>query len=660
MSATSSILIQPINQPAYKVGLQAFYDCHNQALIQIRASDDTSIDHVPSTIVLVIDVSGSMSAASSMHDDSDGASGLSQLDIVKHASRTILESLHESDRVAVVAFATDVEIVFPLSPMTEDNRRKAWKAVNELRPTSQTNLYGGLIQALDLIKTHENMPSNPNVMLLTDGMPNVAPPRGELESLRHYLDANPSLQKVRISTFGFGYSLKSKLLADIAQVGRSLYAFIPDSSFVGTVFVNAISNILTISSTDQMTLKLEAAEGMKIVGCSSGQTFQKTHWGISVELPALLYGQTLEVLVQTEGDPSKEPFQAFLDWKGVDKPLEVSPRYIDAMDAEDSYMSRALVRSGLIQFVRQAGTCSSNADLERAQTRLNDLKQRIEELKAKANLPDIMKIQQDIVGQISEAYSRVDWHKKWGVHYCLSLASAHSLQQCSNFKDPGLQTYATTKFSIIRDASEAKFVALPPPKPSRQVRKAVSTMRTYYNSSVPCFASGLVRMANGNRVPISEIKAGDIVSSATGPVRVTCVVETPVPSGRTGLVRLNANITVTPWHPVRPTGGLPNWNFPYELAAPQWLPCDSVFSLVLEDGGSSFQIGDFDAVSLGHGIRGDPIAEHYYLGTDRVVKDLAGMEGWSTGHIRLPADPVVRHPDTGLIVSLGKTSVAVG
>ena len=106
------------------------------------------------------------------------------------------------------------------------------------------------------------MPLNPNIMILTDGLPNVTPPRGELKSLSNYLDANPALNGVRISTFGFGYSLKSQLLADIATLGRSVYSFIPDSSFVGTVFVNAMSNILASASAAPLTLSLEAAEGV--------------------------------------------------------------------------------------------------------------------------------------------------------------------------------------------------------------------------------------------------------------------------------------------------------------------------------------------------------------------------------------------------------------
>jgi hypothetical protein len=45
--------------------------------------------------------------------------------------------------------------------------------------------------------------------------------------------------------------LDSKLLEDISILGNSgTYAFIPDGSFVGTIFVNAISTLLTTAATN--------------------------------------------------------------------------------------------------------------------------------------------------------------------------------------------------------------------------------------------------------------------------------------------------------------------------------------------------------------------------------------------------------------------------
>ena len=47
-----------------------------------------------------------------------------------------------------------------------------------------------------------------------------------------------------------------------------------------------------------------------------------------------------------------------------------------------------------------------------------------------------------------------------------SLAGAHLLQLCYNFKDTGVQHYGGELFSTLRDSIDELFNKLPPPKPS--------------------------------------------------------------------------------------------------------------------------------------------------------------------------------------------------
>uniref|UniRef100_UPI0039810EA8 hypothetical protein n=1 Tax=Salmonella sp. s51228 TaxID=3159652 RepID=UPI0039810EA8 len=91
-----------------------------------------------------------------------------------------------------------------------------------------------------------------------------------------------------VGTFGFGYSLDSQLLHDIAVEGNGMYAFIPDSSFVGTAFVNAMSNALvtvsrnvelSIETHDEAKIVHEGKEG-EIIG--GGHLCTLTTWGAKV------------------------------------------------------------------------------------------------------------------------------------------------------------------------------------------------------------------------------------------------------------------------------------------------------------------------------------------------------------------------------------------
>ena len=48
-----------------------------------------------------------------------------------------------------------------------------------------------------------------------------------------------------INTFAFGYSADTKLMHELANEGNGTYNFIPDSGFIGTIFVHALANSLT-------------------------------------------------------------------------------------------------------------------------------------------------------------------------------------------------------------------------------------------------------------------------------------------------------------------------------------------------------------------------------------------------------------------------------
>jgi hypothetical protein len=85
--------------------------------------------HVPCDIVLSIDVSGSMHAAATMPSQpgEDSApmeeSGLSVLDLVRHAARTIVETLDSEDRLGIVTFSSKSKVGHPLCSCTFFQRR---------------------------------------------------------------------------------------------------------------------------------------------------------------------------------------------------------------------------------------------------------------------------------------------------------------------------------------------------------------------------------------------------------------------------------------------------------------------------------------------------------------------------------------------------------
>ncbi len=121
---------------------------------------------------------------------------------------------------------------------------------NFIQSSGQTNLWDGLQTGLNILsKDQHSVGSISALFLLTDGCPNVEPAGGHLTALKNFKEKTNFT--CAVNTFGFGYKLDSKLLEDISILGNSgSYAFIPDGSFVGTIFVNAISTLLTTAATN--------------------------------------------------------------------------------------------------------------------------------------------------------------------------------------------------------------------------------------------------------------------------------------------------------------------------------------------------------------------------------------------------------------------------
>jgi VWFA-related protein len=106
-------------------------------------------EEIPTTIVLVVDRSGSME-----HEDRIGG--------LKRAVRSFLEKLPDGSKVAIISFASEVE---PLCPFTTD-RSQVRAAVDALQPEGSTRFYDAVAAALQLLSAETGRRA---VLALTDG-----------------------------------------------------------------------------------------------------------------------------------------------------------------------------------------------------------------------------------------------------------------------------------------------------------------------------------------------------------------------------------------------------------------------------------------------------------------------------------------------------------
>lgn len=641
-------------------------------LAATTAEDDAAVTHVlvkvappvgtkrtPLDICAVIDVSGSMALDATIKgaDGSVESHGLTVLDVVKHAVRTIIDSLTPEDNLSLVAYSSAARTVLRLTSMTTQGKQTALLALLALEPDGSTNLWDGLRTGMENLREGSRPNRLSSVFLLTDGQPNMEPPRGHLPSLQRYKDTHKELQ-CSINTFGFGFNLDSALLQQLAIAGDGSYAFIPDSGFVGTIFVHALANLLATAARNAQ-LSLEAGATGTLGSVLGTYSTDSCSWGSLVNLGNVRYGQSLDVVVPVLG--ALAPGQTFLRATlryvpvGASEPVAIEADIAALTPAQQLAVDQHVARLRVTQCIASGVAQAKRDDLAAV---LATVRQLIAQLRASRSVsqPAILTLLEDLDGQVTEAFANQQSFKRWGCHFLPSLERAHLLQVCNNFKDPGVQRYGGALFQTLRDEVDDRFTKLPPPKPTGRLQAgsiAVRSMASYNNRSNPCFHGACtVLMADGSLTPVAVLKRGALVQSPDGtPARVECVIKTYCEGGATSLVTFPAGLRLTAYHPVRLEDGI--WQFPLALRPTAKEPCDAVYSFVL-DRGHVLRINGIECCTLGHGFSDNAVIAHPYLGTQRVVEDLKTMPGWAIGHIEFNAGCMTRERNSTLTAGFSR------
>ncbi|KAI9686365.1 MAG: hypothetical protein M1822_003710 [Bathelium mastoideum] len=547
--------------------------------------------------------------------------GLSILDLTKHAARTIVETLKEEDRLGIVTFGYTAETIQELTAMTDESKKQTLKRIEKLQPNGATNLWHGLQQGRKLfpLPTDEISLSQKGktqaMFVLTDGQPNyMCPSQGYVPKLKPILEKEEEQGIVppSIHTFGFGYSLRSGLLQSIAEIGGGNYAFIPDAGMIGTVFVHAMANLYSTFAKGAI-LKIGGPLHTFLEDASSNPVAEASSEYLTIPLGNLQYGQSRDMVFTTKVSP---------DYDGpLSATVKLSYMFNGRSELSSSVLENHLEdneRSGLISpeilqyHVCRAKMCNflnglfpmkpdgehsarSDVLVEGGEAaRLQDLRQLTAEIQQNpAGDTELLKsLLQDLDGASPQGQVRIALQTpaefmRWGQHYLPSLLHAHTRQVCNSFKDPGPLQYGTASpvFQRCRRELDAAFDSLPPPKPSIKPRrgqkfKKVSSMSHYNRSQAPCFAAGMmVRLGNVGQpgsdekpqsMPVEDLKPGTLVWTPKGPRKVQALVETiggqmdhSYDGARDDFeVCRVGDLLVTPWHPVL-VGE--RWTFPADL-----------------------------------------------------------------------------------------------
>lgn len=490
------------------------------------------------------------------------------LNLVKHAIVTMSHVMSDQDQLCIIVFSDDARVVLPYTRMNADGHKQVESVLLPLSPYGGTNLADGLRKAVEVIEAPADYFDH--ILLLTDGQPSVSPPQG------YYMYAKSLFKPyshVTLHTVGFGYSINVLLLSHLAKVTGGQFTFISDVQMLGTVFVHLISNLL---STVASRIRIGDAEH----GC--------------------LQQHQQRDLIQQGTHSSDVTYYR----RGQHYSLCVTESMTHLYDTE--------LRTLWLQVLDESSRQEVVAKLKRKTSPLADAMVR------------------DLESEMRLAFESKNYDK-WGQAYVMAMASAHTHQVCTNFKDSSLQQYSGKTVCDYVESGSFMFMKLPAImmtncRQSSGIQAVARPIQNqFYDSANVCFhGDSTILLADGSLIKVNTLRKSMMVRTGCGKdAAVRCLV---VSRNSEDMVRLSDDLVITPYHPVFVQG---TWQFPKDIAK-EIVPSHClVYSILLEPDTSAEElyhtvwIGGVLVACLAHQITQSEVIQHDFFGTDRVIETLS-------------------------------------
>lgn len=596
-------------------------------------------------IVLVIDRSGSMNAAVEAKDVNGDKleNGMSIQDIVNHAAKTVAKTLNSDSRLSVIIFDNNVQVLFDFVNMNDMNIGMALGKIANIKPGGQTNIWGGIDKAFNLINSREDKSRNPAVFVLTDGSPNISPSRGEVETLKRMREKNNFNSP--IYTFGFGYAVCKDLLYDMSKYGDGGNGHIPDGSMIATVFCNFTGTILTTVATN---IKLHIKRNNKfsnfeIIGdFPIINTDNKDY--TTYLLGSIQCQQSRNIVIETDSNSDFTYYYTYNIGEEFVKSNEVtvSSENISSIEINNE-VDINFARATCVDSIRKMIGYKIINDESSVTSLFTETVAFLKDIPGNNKL--IKGLIENFEDQVKLAILNNEYFKKWGQYYLDQLSRSLNQEIKPNFKDQGC-IFGGEIFETIVDRASDIFDTLPPPEPSlinhtssnygynSLTPTRATTLASYNDPNGGCMHSEcIVTLGNSFKKKIGNVEKNDIlltidINGNLSNAKVVCVIETQITNGLREMVNFENGLIITPWHPVKYNQ---NWVFPKEIYPTTMVSCNSMITLVMEKDHTIF-VNDTPCITLGHNFKGKVI-EHDYYGTDKVINDLKSQYGWNFGHI---------------------------
>lgn len=378
----------------------------------------------PVHLACAVDVSSSMASPAVANDPE--LSKFSRMDLVRHSLEMVRRCLRPEDSLSLVGFADRANTLMPPTLMDQRGKAVAERALLNLRPYGNTNLYDGLFQAATTFSSDMNVGSgnvSRHVLVLTDGEPNMDPPRGIVAEFVSQMQKRYGMGGALpfgLHTFGYGYSLDTRLLCQMAELSGGMFGHIPDHTMCSTVFSNFLANTLC-AATPNIRIHLAGNNSnFKIISSESAENgIGSVAWD----------GRRSVLLVANL--PNPQDFQ--IDLKIGDAPYVI--RSLNSLNPDQTptgALAYDTAVSSVLDIVRKG---LQNVDLKKTYSDLETTCGAIRLVASRGKgdpqfsaLLDNIFNGDPIKGQVGKAFSNSEWFSRWGVQQPRD-SGVHQLQR---------------------------------------------------------------------------------------------------------------------------------------------------------------------------------------------------------------------------------------
>ena len=252
-------------------------------LVELTAPDKptdagqvTDASRAPSTLVVVLDRSGSMAGP--------------RLEQAKAALSTLIDRLHPQDRFGLVTFDQHTTVAVPAGELSDKAAVK--RAIAQVHPGGSTDLSGGYLRGLQEAR-RVAAEGGATVLLISDGHANAG--LTDPEQLGG-LARRAQTDRIATSTLGMGLGYDERLLSAIASGGNGNEHFAETADEAGELIAGEVDGLLALVA-QAGSLQVRMSPQVKSVRVINDLSVVALSDGIMIELGSFYAGESRKLIM---------------------------------------------------------------------------------------------------------------------------------------------------------------------------------------------------------------------------------------------------------------------------------------------------------------------------------------------------------------------------